>query len=99
MLPQGENEKLETRMLEYIEFAWQGFGSWGVKGVASVRSCWKLPPCLTEPMPAGSKMDPLLAKAEPISDGGHASRIMYLRRGEKEPVQQQLQLGEMSENM
>jgi len=30
-----------------------------------------------------SKMDPLLAKAEPISDGGSASGITYLRRGEK----------------
>ncbi|PKU44051.1 protein pxr1-like [Limosa lapponica baueri] len=33
-------------------------------------------------MPAGSEMDPLLAKAEPISDGG-ASEITYLRRGKK----------------
>ena len=28
-------------------------------------------------------MDPLLAKAEPISDGGSASGITYLRRGGK----------------
>ena len=39
------------------------------------------PSCQTEPVPAGSKMDPLLAKAEPISDGGSASGITYLRRG------------------
>jgi len=26
--------------------------------MASVRSCLKLPPCLTEPMPASSKTDP-----------------------------------------
>jgi len=32
------------------------------KGVASVRSCEKLPPCLIEPVPASSAMDPLLAK-------------------------------------
>ncbi|GAB0209984.1 acid sphingomyelinase-like phosphodiesterase 3b [Grus japonensis] len=32
-------------------------------------------------MPAGSKTDPPLAKAEPISDGGSASVITYLRRG------------------
>ena len=32
-------------------------------------------------MPAGSKMDPLLAKAEPISNGGSASGITYLRKG------------------
>jgi len=49
--------------------------------VASVRSCENLPPCVTEPMPAGSKMDPLLAKAKPISDGGSTSVISYLRRG------------------
>jgi len=35
--------------------AWQGFGSGGAIGVASVRSCEKLPPCLIEPVPAGSK--------------------------------------------
>ncbi|GAB0205771.1 E3 ubiquitin-protein ligase MARCHF3 [Grus japonensis] len=34
-------------------------------------------------MPAGSKTDPLLAKAEPISDGGSASAITYLRREKK----------------
>ncbi|KAK4829029.1 hypothetical protein QYF61_001804 [Mycteria americana] len=38
---------------------------------------------IVEPMPAGSKMDPPLAKAEPISDGGSASVITYLRRGKK----------------
>ena len=51
--------------------------------MASVRRCRKFPPCLIEPMPAGSKTDPLLAKAEPISDGGSASGITYLRRGKK----------------
>ena len=49
--------------------------------MASVRSCEKLPPCLVEPVPAGSKTDLLLAKAKPISDGGSASVITYLRRG------------------
>ncbi|XP_075356581.1 uncharacterized protein LOC142409205 [Mycteria americana] len=44
-------------------------------------------------MPAGSKMDPPLAKAEPISDGGSASGITYLRTGEKKPVQLQLERG------
>ena len=47
-------------------------------------------------MPAGSKMDPLLAKAEPISDGGSASGITYLRKGKKTAAQQ---LGERSEKM
>jgi len=64
-------------------FAWQGFGSRGAIGVASVRGCQKPPPCLTEPGPAGSKTDPLLAKAKPISDGGRASVITCLRRGKK----------------
>ncbi|GAB0210172.1 hypothetical protein GRJ2_003483000 [Grus japonensis] len=32
-------------------------------------------------MPASSKTDPLLAKAEPISDSGSTSVITYLRRG------------------
>jgi len=46
-----------------------------------VRSCEKLPPCPIKPVPAGSKMDPPLAKAKPISDGGSASVITDLRRG------------------
>jgi len=53
----------------------------GAIGVASVRSCEKLPPCLIAPVPATSKTDWLLPKAKPISDGGSASVITYLRRG------------------
>ncbi|GAB0208689.1 acid sphingomyelinase-like phosphodiesterase 3b [Grus japonensis] len=34
-------------------------------------------------MPAGSKTDPLLAKAEPISSDGSTSVITYLRREKK----------------
>ncbi|GAB0181865.1 acid sphingomyelinase-like phosphodiesterase 3b [Grus japonensis] len=34
-------------------------------------------------MPAGSKMDPPLAKAEPISNGGNTSGLTALRRGKK----------------
>jgi len=45
--------------------------------------CEKLPPCLIKPVPASSKMDPLLAKAKPISNGGRASGITWLRRGRK----------------
>jgi len=51
--------------------------------MASVRSCQKFPPCLMEPVPAGSKMDPQLAKAKPISNGGSASGITQLIRGRK----------------
>ncbi|GAB0180598.1 acid sphingomyelinase-like phosphodiesterase 3b [Grus japonensis] len=40
-------------------------------------------------MPAGFKMDPPLAKAEPISDSGSASGVTELRRGKKH--QEQLQ--------
>jgi len=64
-------------------FAWQGFGSRGAVGVASVRSYEKLPRCLINPLIAGSKTDPPLAKVKPISDGGSASVITYLRRGRK----------------
>lgn len=59
-----------------IGFALQGFDSeWGAAGMTSVRICQKLPPCLMEPMPATSKVDPPLAKAEPISDGGSTSGV------------------------
>jgi len=51
--------------------------------VASVGSCEKLPSCLIKPVPAGSKMNPLLTKAKPISNGGSASVTTYLRRGRK----------------
>jgi len=48
--------------------------------MSSVRRCQKLRLCPTEPVPDGSKTDPLLAKAKPISDGGRTSVITYLRR-------------------
>jgi len=63
-------------LIHRVGFVWQRFGNGWASGVASVRSCQKLPLCPMEPVPAGSKMDPLLAKAEPISDGGSASGIM-----------------------
>jgi len=62
---------------------WQGFGSRGATGVASVRSCERLPPGLIKPVPAGSKTDPLLAKVKPVSNGGSTSVITDLRRGRK----------------
>jgi len=46
-----------------------GGGGGGAIGVASVRSCEMLSPCLIRPVLPGSVMDPLLAKAKPISDG------------------------------
>ncbi|KAK4811056.1 hypothetical protein QYF61_016342, partial [Mycteria americana] len=51
---------------------------------------------MPEPMPASSKTDPPLAKAEPISDGGSASVITYLGGGGP-AVQQQPE--ERSENI
>jgi len=54
---------------------------WGAIGVASVRNCKKLPPCLIKPVPATSKMDPPLAKGKTIGNGGSTSVITYLRRG------------------
>jgi len=48
-----------------------------------VTSCEKLPPCLIKPVPDGSKKDPLLAKAKPISNGGNTSVKTYLTRGRK----------------
>ena len=66
-----------------IGFMWQGFDSGGHAEVASVRRQQGLPPCQTESVPASSKMDPPLAKAEPISDAGGTSVITYLRKGKK----------------
>jgi len=47
-----------------------------------VKSRQKFPQCLTEPVPAGSKTDSPLAKAEPISDSGRTSVAAYIRRKE-----------------
>ena len=80
-------------------FAWHSFDSRGATGVASVRSCQKLPLCPTEPMPASSKTDPLLAKAKPISDSGSASGITDLRREKTSHCGRETAAGERSENM
>lgn len=51
--------------------------------MTSLRSCQKSPPCPTEPvLPAPGHL--LLAKAEPGSDGGSTSGMMYLRGGRRE---------------
>jgi len=42
--------------------------------------CQKLPPDQTDPVPPSSKTDPLLAIAEPVSDGGSVSVITQSRR-------------------
>ncbi|KAF4801637.1 hypothetical protein TURU_033322 [Turdus rufiventris] len=52
-----------------------GFGSERMTGVPSVRNCQKPPPGPTEPKPAGSWEDPVLAmaKADPIRDSRSCS--------------------------
>lgn len=42
--------------------------------------CEKLPPCPIKPMPGISKLNPLLAKAEPMRNGDSPSGIKELRR-------------------
>ena len=59
--------------------------------MASVRSCWKLPLCPIKLMPEGSKTDPLLPKAKPISNSGSASVITYLRKAKEVTGELQLQ--------
>lgn len=51
-----------------------GFWMWGAVGVAFLRSCQKLLPP-TEPTPASSSLDVLLAKVKPISGDSTASGI------------------------
>jgi len=68
--------KLPPVLMEMcIGFVWQGFDSGGATGMAFVRSCWKLTPCLMEPVPPGPKTDLLLAKAKPISNCGSTSVV------------------------
>ena len=50
--------------------------------------CQKLPLCPTEPMPAGCETDLPLNKL-PISNGGSASGIAYLRREKKPAVRRE----------
>lgn len=48
--------------------------------MGSMRGCCK---CLMEPIPAGSRTDPVLAKAEPSRDRGSTSGVTEVRIGEK----------------
>lgn len=58
----------------------------------------KLPSCPMESMPAGSKTNPLLPKAKPISYDGAASGVTELRRGGK-PCTAATTAAERRENM
>lgn len=71
--------KLEKGLESKYWFMRQGSGTRVSAGVISRKSCQKLLPCLAEPMPARSKMDPLLAKAKQTSDDSNVSVMAYLR--------------------
>lgn len=75
-------------------FAWQGFESKGIRGVASVRSCEKASPHPRELIPVGSKIYPRLA----ISNRSSNSGIRHLRR-EKIPSPQKQLFKERRENI
>ena len=64
-----------------IDFTWQSFGNRRAVGLFSLRKVQKLSHVKYEPVPDGSKRDPLLARAEPMSDAGCTSVKTYLRRG------------------
>ncbi|KAK4830926.1 hypothetical protein QYF61_014299 [Mycteria americana] len=66
-----------------IPFAALEMHIWRAAGVASVRRHQELPPHRTQQVPAGSKTDPPLAKAEPISNVHGISVIADLRRDTK----------------
>ncbi|KAJ7425831.1 hypothetical protein WISP_20382 [Willisornis vidua] len=76
----SERRKEKPLKGKCIGFVLPGSGSDGAAGEASMRSCQKIPPCVVEPMPAGSRMDPPLAKAKAIRNHSNASGITYLRR-------------------
>jgi len=59
---------------------WQGWEEVETAGLASCNRRHGAAP-VSEPVAAGSKADPLLANAEPVSDAGGASVITYLRKG------------------
>lgn len=61
----------------YVAMFWYQRGA----GVASVSRNQGLPLCQT--VPVGSKMDPTLAKPEPIRKGSGTSVIMHLRKCKK----------------
>lgn len=50
--------------------------------LASVRMCWKLPPCLVQPVSDVFKKNMLLAEAGPIRNADNIFNILitYLRR-------------------
>lgn len=58
----------------FIGFAHQSFGTRvGGTGVASAKSCWKLPACLAEPIPGGCKDRCASGQGWANRNGGNAS--------------------------
>jgi len=53
------------------------FWNWHGHGGGFCEKLREASPCPMEPEPVGSEMDPLLAKAEPISNGDSASGKTY----------------------
>lgn len=54
----------------------------GTTRVAFVRNDQELFLCLTEPVPDSCKIDPSVGKAEPTSNAGSISLLMYWWKGE-----------------
>lgn len=63
-----------------LYFVWPGFGNRGLRGVASVRSCQMLPPCLAEPVSGSPKTNVLLDKAGAIRNVSSTSTRTFWRR-------------------
>lgn len=53
------------------------FGHGGSAGWAALSCCQKLPPCPIEPMPASSKVDPLLTKASGITYVNREKKLQW----------------------
>lgn len=63
----------------YVARFWQ----WGGLGGGLCKKTSGQPPCQPEPIAVGSKTDPLLAKAEPVSNGGGTSGKARMRTDKK----------------
>lgn len=71
------------------------FGNILVTQVLQRYHLWKVTTCLMDSMPASSKTDPPLSKAEPISNSDRACGMTDLRR---EKITRQQQTGERGES-
>lgn len=60
----GVELQRNPRVLVLFGLHGKAFASGSFTGVASMGSCWKIPPCPTEPVPVSSRMDPRLSPSE-----------------------------------